>query len=163
MPADSLAQTAALVTSNASMYVAWVGIALMVALSGIGSAIGTSIDGSASVAAIKKREDIFANCMILSALPGTQGLYGFGAFFLLKTKIVAGMPLLSAMAILAAGLIMGLVALISAIQQAKIVASGIESLAAGNDAFTKTIVLAVYPELYAIIAFAASFLIFTTI
>ena len=151
------------ITSNLALYTAWIGMFLMVALSGVGSAMGTVMDGQASVAAMKKRDDIFANCMILSALPGTQGLYGFGAFFLLKAKIVAGMSMFSAVAILGAGLIVGLVCLMSAMQQGKIVASGIESIGNGNDVFSKTLVLAVYPELYAIISFAAAFLISTGI
>jgi len=92
---DSLATVATSVSSNLAMYLAWIGIFAMVGLSGVGSAIGTVIDGQASMAAMKKRDDIFANCMILSALPGTQGLYGFGAFFLLKTKIVEGMSVMS--------------------------------------------------------------------
>jgi len=163
MPADSLAQVAVAASSNISLYVAWFGIVLMVAMSGIGSAFGTVIDGSASIGALKKKDDIFANCMILSALPGTQGLYGFGAFFLLKTKIVVGMSMMSAVAIMAAGLIVGTVCLLSALQQARIVACGIESLGDGNDVFSKTLVLAVYPELYAIISFAAAFLIYTGI
>lgn len=166
MSPDSLAnvsQAAAMVTSNVALYTAWIGMFLMVALSGIGSALGTVMDGQASVAAMKKRDDIFANCMILSALPGTQGLYGFGAFFLLKAKIVPGMPMESAVAILGAGLIVGLVCLMSAIQQGRVVASGIESIGNGNDVFSKTLVLAVYPELYAIISFAAAFLISTGI
>jgi len=160
---DSLATVATSVSSNLAMYLAWIGIFAMVGLSGVGSAIGTVIDGQASMAAMKKRDDIFANCMILSALPGTQGLYGFGAFFLLKTKIVEGMSVMSGAAILGAGLIVGLVCLLSAVNQGKIVASGIESLGAGNDVFSKTLVLAVYPELYAIISFAAAFLIYSGI
>lgn len=160
---DSLATVATSVSSNLAMYLAWIGMFAMVGLSGVGSAIGTVIDGQASMAAMKKREEIFANCMILSALPGTQGLYGFGAFFLLKTKIVAGMSVLTGAAILGAGLTVGLVCLMSAINQGKIVASGIESLGSGNDVFSKTLVLAVYPELYAIISFAAAFLIYSGI
>ena len=139
--------------------IAWIGMFLMVALSGMGSAFGTVIGGRASVAAMKKREDIFANCMILSALPGTQGLYGFGAFFILQTHISTTMSLMQASAILGAGLIMGVVGLISATQQGKVVANGIESLGGGHDVFTKTLILAVYPELYAIVAFATCFLI----
>ena len=163
MTPDSLATATTVVTSNLAMYLAWVGMFIMVGLSGVGSAIGTVIDGQASMAAMKKRDDIFANCMILSALPGTQGLYGFGAFFLLKTKIVAGLSVMSGAAIMGAGLMVGLVCLLSAIQQGKVVASGIESLGAGNDVFSKTLVLAVYPELYAIISFAAAFLIYSGI
>lgn len=138
---------------------AWIGIFLMVALAGTGSAIGTVMGGSASVGAMKKRDDIFPYCLILSAMPGTQGLYGFGAFFILQTHISISMNLLQASAVFAAGLIMGLVGLISAIQQAKIVSNGIESLGNGNNVFTNTLILGVLPELYAIIAFATCFLI----
>ncbi|MDP2172965.1 MAG: V-type ATP synthase subunit K [Candidatus Cloacimonadaceae bacterium] len=144
---------------NTAFLLAWIGIFLMVALAGIGSAVGTVMGGSASIGAMKKRDDIFANCMILSALPGTQGLYGFGAFFILKEHITSSINILQASAIFGAGLIMGIVGLISAYQQARVVANGVESLGAGNDVFTKTLILAVYPELYAIIAFATCFLI----
>ncbi|PKN78157.1 MAG: V-type ATP synthase subunit K [Candidatus Cloacimonetes bacterium HGW-Cloacimonetes-1] len=158
---DTLAVVASAVAPNGNIafFIAWIGVFIMVALSGLGSAFGTVIDGSASVAAMKKRDDIFANCMILSALPGTQGLYGFGAFFILQTHITTSMNMMQAYAILGAGLIMGLVGGFSALQQAKVVANGIESLGSGNDVFTKTLILAVYPELYAIIAFATCFLI----
>lgn len=160
MPLTTLAvQTTAVAGSSFAFILAWVGIFLMVALAGIGSAVGTVMGGSASVAAMKKRDDIFANCMILSALPGTQGLYGFGAFFILQTIITPTITMLQASALFGAGLIMGIVGLISAIQQAKIVCNGIESMGGGNDVFTKTLIFAVYPELYAIIAFATCFLI----
>ncbi len=138
---------------------AWIGIFFMVALSGVGSAWGTVIGGSATVAAMKKRDDIFANCMILSAMPGTQGLYGFGAFFILKAHITPNISMITAAAIFGAGLISGIVNLISAYWQARIVANGIESMGNGNNVFTNTLILGVYPELYAIIAFAACFLI----
>ncbi|NLW19515.1 MAG: V-type ATP synthase subunit K [Candidatus Cloacimonetes bacterium] len=138
---------------------AWIGIFLMVALSGVGSAWGTVIGGSATVAAMKKRDDIFANSMILSAMPGTQGLYGFGAFFILKDHITPEITMLTAAAIFGAGLISGVTNLISAYFQARIVANGIESMGNGNNVFTNTLILGVYPELYAIIAFAACFLI----
>lgn len=163
---DTLAAVATVAVqnvSNAPMFIAYFGIFLMVALSGLGSAIGTVRDGSASIGALKKNDEIFGNCMLLSALPGTQGLYGFGGFFIIKAKIVAGMPMLSAVGILAAGLIMGIVGYFSALQQSKVVANGIESMGQGNDVFGKTLILAVYPELYAIIAFATVFLISTSI
>ncbi|HNX37231.1 MAG TPA: V-type ATP synthase subunit K [Candidatus Cloacimonadota bacterium] len=160
MPLTTLAATVAPVTGTSfALIIAWIGIFLMVALAGVGSAIGTVMGGSATVAALKKRDDIFANCMILSALPGTQGLYGFGAFFILQAIITPTISMLQASAIFGAGLIMGTVGLISAIQQAKIVCTGIESIGGGHDVFSKTLILAVYPELYAIISFATCFLI----
>ena len=138
---------------------AWIGIFLMVALSGIGSAIGTVNGGSATIAAMKKRDDIFANCMILSALPGTQGLYGFGAFFILQQHITFDINMATAAAIFGAGLISGITNLVSAYYQSRVVANGVESIGNGNNVFSNTMILAVYPELYAIIAFAACFLI----
>ncbi len=160
MPLTTLATTVTATSGTSfALIIAWIGIFLMVALAGVGSAMGTVMGGSASIAALKKRDDIFANCMILSALPGTQGLYGFGAFFILQAIITPTITMLQASAIFGAGLIMGMVGLISAIQQAKIVSVGIESLGSGNDVFSKTLILAVYPELYAIIAFATCFLI----
>jgi V/A-type H+/Na+-transporting ATPase subunit K len=156
---NEVAQSTAMAGGNLAFFIAWIGIFLMVALSGIGSAIGTVIGGSASVGAMKKRDDIFPNCMILSALPGTQGLYGFGAFFILRTHIVPDINMLQASAIFGAGLIMGIVGLFSAYHQSRVVANGIESIGAGNDVFSSTLILGVFPELYAIVAFAACFLI----
>lgn len=150
---------AAMAGGNLAYFLAWIGIFLMVALAGIGSAWGTVIGGSASVGAMKKRDDIFPNCLILSALPSTQGLYGFGAFFVLKSSVTPTINMIQACAVLGAGLIMGLVGLISAYQQARIVANGIESLGSGNNVFSQTLILGVFPELYAIIAFATCFLI----
>ncbi len=150
---------AAMAGGNLAYFLAWIGIFLMVALAGVGSAWGTVIGGSASVGAMKKRDDIFPNCLILSALPSTQGLYGFGAFFVLKSSVTPSINMIQACAVLGAGLIMGLVGLISAYQQARIVANGIESLGAGNNVFSQTLILGVFPELYAIIAFATCFLI----
>jgi V/A-type H+/Na+-transporting ATPase subunit K len=158
-----------ILTSNIALYTAWIGMFFMVALAGLGSAMGTVMDGQATIGALKKKDDVFANCMILSALPGTQGLYGFGAFFLLKGKLDEAIKLHgflsmeNAVAILGAGMIVGLVCWLSAIQQGKVVATGIESIGNGNDVFSKTLVLAVYPELYAIISFATAFLISTGI
>jgi V/A-type H+/Na+-transporting ATPase subunit K len=159
---DSLATVATHAAAmSPELFIAWLGMIFMVGLAGLGSATGTVMAGSATIGAIKKNDDIFGNCMLLSALPGTQGLYGFGAFFILKTKIVVGMPILSSYAILAAGAIVGMVCYFSAIQQAKICSVGIDSLGQGNDVFGKTLILAVYPELYAIISFATAFLIST--
>lgn len=55
---------------------AFIGIGLLVGLSGCGSAIGTATAAMSSVGALKKRPDAFGSFIVLSALPGTQGLYG---------------------------------------------------------------------------------------
>lgn len=144
-----------------SLILAYAGLGLMVGLAGIGSAIGVSIGGNATIGALKKNDSAFGNYMLLSALPGTQGLYGFAGFFIVNSSGVIGpeMTMLQGMAILSAGFILGIVGLISAIQQGRVCANGIAGIGAGYDVFGKTMVLAVFPELYAIVAFATTFLI----
>lgn len=139
--------------------VAYIGIAIMLALSGIGSAYGVTITGNAAVGGMKKNPDAFGNYMVLSALPGTQGLYGFLGYFLLQDHLTAETTWLQAAGILAAGLALGLVSLFSAIRQGKVCASGIAGIASGYDVFGKTLILAVFAELYAIVGVAAAFMI----
>ena len=64
-----------------------------------------------------------------------------------------------ALAILAAGVILGVVGLISAVRQGQVCANGINAIGNGHDVFGNTMILAVFPELYAIIAFATTFII----
>lgn len=134
------------------LLLAYLGIALCVALSGIGSAYGVTICGSAAIGAYKKNPGASGSYMGLSALPSSQGLYGFVGFFMLSGKIVAGITMLQAAAIFGVGLALGLVALFSAIRQAQVCANGISAIGAGYNAFGTTMVLAVFPELYAILA-----------
>lgn len=139
---------------------AYVGLAFMLTLSCIGSAIGVTKGGNATIGALKKNPEIFGSSMILCALPGTQGLYGFAGFFLALSKlnVLAILTLNQGLAILAVGLGLGFVGLISAIQQSSLCSNGIVEMGNGHDVFGKTLVLAVFPELYAILTFAAAFL-----
>lgn len=140
---------------------AYIGVGLMIGLAGIGSAFGTSMGGNAAVGALKKNSEAFGSYLVLSALPGTQGLYGFMGYFLMKGHLELGtdMTWAPAAAIFGAGLALGFVALLSAIRQGQVCANGIASIGSGNDVFGNTLILAVFPELYAIVAFAATFLI----
>ncbi|MBD5397702.1 hypothetical protein HDR62_06215 [bacterium] len=138
---------------------AYLGIAIMVALSGIGSAYGVSITGGATLGALKKKPDVFGSCIALSALPATQGLYGFVGFFLIYPKITPEISWFQAAAVMGAGLAVGFVALFSALRQSKVCADGINGMGNGHNLFSSTMILAVFPELYAIIALLAAILI----
>lgn len=142
---------------------AYLGIALMVALSGIGSAIGLSGCGNATVGAIKKNPGGFGNCLILSALPSTQGLYGFIGFFLMRSKLIAGMEWMPAIAIFSTGLTLGIVCIFSAIKQGQVCSNGIAAIGSGHNVFGSTMILAVFPELYAIISLLVVVLVAGTI
>ena len=141
-------------------FLAYTGRAFMLALSCIGSTYGVTIGGNATIGALKKNPDIFGKSMILCALPSTQGLYGFAGFFLMLGNLSArtSLSLNAALAVLTAGLALGIVGFFSATKQASLVANGINEMSNGNDVFGKTLILAVFPELYAILTFAAAFL-----
>ncbi|HSV88958.1 MAG TPA: hypothetical protein VLH61_09985, partial [Bacteroidales bacterium] len=88
---------------------AYIGVGLMIGLAGIGSAFGVTIGGNAAVGAMKKNEEAFGNYLILSALPGTQGLYGFMGYFILSGFLVPDITWTTAAAIFGAGLALGTV------------------------------------------------------
>lgn len=146
-------------TETLPLVLAFIGVGIMVGLSGCGSAIGVSIAGQATIGALKKKSEVFGNYMVLSAMPGTQGLYGFAGYFILQPKLSPEMTLFQGAAILGAGIALGSAGLISAINQGKVCANGIAGIGGGYDVFGNTIIMGVFPELYAIVAFAAVFLI----
>lgn len=141
----------------------WLGIALAVGLTGIGSVLGTTICGNAVVGAMKKNPDALGQYLGLSALPSSQGLYGFVGFFLMKAKVqelsAAGtLTEATAWALLASGLALGVVGFYSAYRQSQVCANGIQAVGAGNNVFGGTMVMAVFPELYAIIVLLVALL-----
>lgn len=137
----------------------YLGIGIMVGLTGIGSAFGCSIGGSAAVGAMKKNKDAFGSYLTLSALPGSQGLYGFIGYFMLSGLLTPEMSMLQGAAVFGAGLALGLVGLFSAIRQGQVCANGIVAIGSGYDVFGQSMILAVFPELYAILALVAAILI----
>ena len=144
---------------NSTLIFAYVGVALMVGLAGIASAVGTAICGQSAVGAMKKNGGAFGSYMILSALPGSQGLYGFVCFFMVQNFLTPGITPFQAAAIFGAGLLVGIVNLAAAIYQGKVCANGIAAIGNGHDVMGKTLILAAFPELYAILTVAATFLI----
>lgn len=126
----------------------YIGLGLMLGLAGIGSSIGTTIAGNAAVGALKKDPSKSISYLILSALPATQGLYGFFAFVMTKGKdfTVSG-PLM-----LGVGLGVGLVCLFSSMRQGQVCANGIAAMAQGHNVATNTMIYAAFPEFYAILA-----------
>ena len=149
---------------DSNLLIAYIGIGLMIALAGIGSAFGVTIAGNAGLGALKKA-DKFGNFLVLTALPGTQGLYGFAGYFLLNSFgiLTADITSLQATAVFGGGLALGLVGLFSAIRQGQVCANGMAAIGQGYDVFSKTLIFAVFPELYAIVALAGVFLIGTAV
>ena len=133
----------------------YLGLGLMLGLAGIGSSIGTTIAGNAAEGALKKNPEKSSSYMILSALPATQGLYGFVAFLMWLGKDFAA----DGAMYFGVGLAVGLVCLFSAIRQGKVCANGIVGISQGHDVQTNTMIYAALPEFYAILALVAALMI----
>ena len=133
----------------------YLGLGLMLGLAGIGSSIGTTIAGNAAEGALKKNPEKSSSYMILSALPATQGLYGFVAFLMWLGKDFAT----DGAMYFGVGLAVGLVCLFSAIRQGKVCANGIVGISQGHDVQTNTMIYAALPEFYAILALVAALMI----
>lgn len=148
--------------NSTALILAYIGVALMVGLAGIASAVGTAICGQAAVGAMKKNGGAFGSYMVLSALPGSQGLYGFVCFFMVNniySLLTDDITMLQGAAIFGIGILVGIVNLAASIYQGKVCANGIAAIGNGHDVMGKTLILAAYPELYAILTVAATFLI----
>ena len=130
----------------------YLGLGLVLALAGIGSAIGTTIAGNAAEGALKKKPEASGNYMVFSALPATQGIYGFVAFFMMRSmenpSVVFGV-----------GLSVGLVCMLSAIRQGQVCANGIVGISQGHNVFTNTLIYAALPEFYAILGLVGALMV----
>jgi V/A-type H+-transporting ATPase subunit K len=133
----------------------YLGLGLMLGLAGIGSSIGTTIAGNAAEGALKKNPDKSSSYMILSAMPATQGLYGFVAFLMWLGKDFAA----DGATLFGVGLAVGLVCLFSAIRQGQVCANGIIGISQGHDVQTNTMIYAALPEFYAILSLVAALMI----
>jgi V/A-type H+-transporting ATPase subunit K len=135
-----------------AILLAYIGIAIMLTLTGVGSVYGITIAGNASVGALKKNPGALGNFLVLSALPSTQGLYGFVGFFLLQDRLTNEITPLVGAAIFAIGIVLGVIGLLSAIRQGQVCASGAAAIGNGHKVLVPTLTIAAFPELYAIIA-----------
>ena len=133
----------------------YIGLGLMLGLAGIGSSFGTTIAANAAEGALKKNPEKSSTYMILSALPATQGLYGFVGFLL---WLVVFKPDFTVMGpkLFGVGLAVGLVCLFSAIRQGQVCANGIVGESQGHSVMTNTLIYAALPEFYAILALVGS-------
>ena len=127
----------------------YLGLGLVLALAGIGSSYGTTIAGNAAEGALKRKPEASGSYMVLSALPATQGIYGFVAFFMMLGKFTSG-PISGALCF-GIGVSVGLVCMLSGIRQGQVCANGIVGVSQGHDVFTNTLIYAALPEFYAIL------------
>ena len=133
---------------------------------GIGSAIGVQKGGQAAAGVLSENPDLFGRLLILQALPGTQGIYGFLVAVLIMVRVgllggegVAQISEMQGWSVFAATLPLTIVGPLSAIAQAKVAVSAIYLTAKQNDASTKGMTLTAMVETYAILALLVSILL----
>lgn len=151
------------------MILAILGAATAVGLSGIGSAIGISYAAQASNGVLCEEPEKFTSLLILSALPGTQGIYGFVVGFLVMLKVgwLGGSPLpvsvIQGWQIFGSCLPVAIAGLVSAPFQGIVGASGVAVVAKQPQEFMKSVIFAALVETYAVLGLLTTILLLTGI
>ena len=144
---------------------AFLGAALAVGLSCVGSAKGTGITGEAATGVLSENPEHFSKCLILQVIPGTQGLYGLVIwFFALYTMGafsggIQPLTVTQGLTIFASCLPMAMGGWRSAIYQGRVAAASINIVAKQPNDWSKGIILCVIVEFYAILSLLASILL----
>jgi V/A-type H+-transporting ATPase subunit K len=140
------------------------GAALAVGLPGIGSARGVGIVGESAAGLVTEDPGKFGQALILQALPGTQGIYGFLAGFLTIQKIgllsgtIVDITPFQGWLIFASCMPIAIVGFLSAIYQGRVAAAGIGIVSKRPEEVAKGITFAAMVETYAVLALLATIL-----
>ncbi len=141
------------------------GAAIVMAISGTGSAIGVALAGQAAGGVMTEDPEKFGRMIPLIGIPGTQGFYGFLVGFLVLNKLnLLGteikMPTLAqGIQIFSICLLVSVVEAISAVWQGKVSVASIYMVAKKPEEAGKALVLPIFVEIYAILGLAAGFLL----
>ena len=135
------------------MFFALLGASIATALAGIGSAKGVGGAAQAAMGVLSEDSSQFGKMLVLTLLPGTQGLYGFivGFLILVSCGVLGGSAptLAQGLCFLGASLAIGLGGL----------GSGIAMSAKDSKNFSKGMVSVTLVEIYALLAFIVSLLV----
>ena len=159
---------------ESGMVYALMGAAVAVVLAGIGSCLGIRMPAQASAGAMSEDPSNFGKYLILVALPGTQGIYGFVAAFLVINKlqllnpaaaktIADSITTAQGLQIFFACLPIAVAGLISAIYQGRVCTAGVEMTAKQPAESGKALVLGVFVEFYAVLGLIITIFLLTGI
>ncbi|HID56930.1 TPA: V-type ATP synthase subunit K [Candidatus Poribacteria bacterium] len=151
---------------TSGMMYAMVGAAAAVILSGIGSALGIRYTATASAGVMSEDPRNFGRYLVLVALPGTQGIYGFVAAFLVVSKLgafTAGMTTAQGLQIMFACFPIAFAGLVSAIQQGRVCTAGVDLTAKQPEQSGKALVFGVFVEFYAVLGLIITIFLLNTI
>ena len=143
---------------------AMLGAALAVALPCSGSATGVGTVGRAGAGLLSVDPGKFSRVLVMQILPGTQGLYGLVIWFFDLTKLgffsggLLELTVREGLSFFGACLPVAIGGLVFGIVQGRICAGGISLIAKKPKDVSRSIILAIMMEFYAILALLASFL-----
>lgn len=152
-------------TQVGGLALAIAGAGIAVIFGGIGSSIGVGLAGQSGAGVVTEQPEKFGKVLVLEALPGTQGIYGFlvGFIILLVTGILTGEPkdltLAQGWQLFFACIPCGIACLFSGMHQGKVVAGGMNMVAKDDSQMGKAMVLAAMVETYAVLGFLVSALL----
>ena len=139
------------------------GVSIATLFSGIGSARGVGSAAQTAMGVLSEDSSMFGKMLVLTLLPGTQGLYGFivGFLILINCGVLGGtMPTIGqGLAYFGASLAIGFGGMFSAFAQGKAAVSGITMTAKDEKNFSKAMVSVTLVEIYALLAFIVSLLL----
>ena len=145
------------------------GAALAVGLAGAGSALGMGAAGQAASGVVSEDPDKFGKALLLEALPGTQGIYGFLAAIMILQKVgLLGGEILAVStsvgwSILFAALPIAITGLVSGLLQGRVSAAGMGVVAKKPGESGKAIILSAMVETYAVLGLLITILLVTSI
>ena len=143
---------------------ALLGAALAVGLPCAGSATGVGTVGRAGAGLLSVDPGKVSRVLVMQILPGTQGLYGLVIWFFALTKLgffsgeLAHLTPFQGLEFFGACLPVALGGLIFGIVQGRICAGGLSLIAKKPNDLSRSVILAIMMEFYAILALLASFL-----
>lgn len=145
---------------------AFVGAALAVIGGGMGSAMGITFAARIANGVLAEEPEKFGKLLILVALPGTQGIYGFITAVLVMVffQLLGGgakVPLSNGIQAFLACLPVVFVCFVSALYQGLTSAAGVVLVAKRGEESGKAIIFPAMVETYAVISLIATILLLT--
>jgi V/A-type H+/Na+-transporting ATPase subunit K len=150
---------------ESALAIAIAGAGIAVLLGGIGSSIGVGLAGQAGAGVISEKPELFGKVLVVQALPGTQGIYGFlgGFLILIQIGVIGGdagtLSLDTAWQYFFAALPVAFTCLFSGIHQGKVSAAGLQAIAKDPSNMGKAIIMSAMVETYAVLGLLVTILL----
>jgi V/A-type H+/Na+-transporting ATPase subunit K len=140
------------------------GAGLAVGLGCAGSGKGIGIASQAVGGVLSEKPELFGRLLVLMALPGTQGFYGFitGLMVFMQFELTGGgapqVSIAAGLAMLVLGFGVGLALYFSGMWQGQASAASIGLVSRRPEAFGRSIILPAMVETYAVVALLVAIL-----